>query len=248
MIRFACPRCKSVWQQPDSVAGTRFACPNCGQALQAPAPPEGKPLPDTPPDLPASVPSAIVPQPPPTMATPLFVAESQQAPEPAPRWPARPPPLPSSAPAQSRRRDRDDDDEFDDEFSSIARHAPRRGRFSPEVAARAASSGLVCSLVSLGLLLVSFLLSVLSLSNQRRRFGGENEPLFVIVLLVTLGSFVLALLAIVFSSRGLDQSNTYNRGQATAGLVCGIIALVIGSLVMLFSFCMGMFVWRIRGW
>ena len=164
------------------------------------------------------------------------------------RWPASgPPALPSAAPAQSRRRDRDRDDDYDDEFSSIERHPSPRGRLSPEVSARAASSGLVCSLVSLALLLVSFVLAVATFSNQHRRFGGENEPLVVIVLLVVLGSFALALLAIVFSSRGLDQSNTYNRGHATAGLVCGIISLVIGSLVGLFSFCMGMFVLSIRG-
>jgi hypothetical protein len=119
----------------------------------------------------------------------------------------------------------------------------RRGRFSQEVSARAASSSLVCSLISLGLLLVTFVLWLLVMQNQ---FG--REPSFMVgVLLMILVSLLLAILGIVFSSRGLDQSNRYNRGQATAGLVCGIIALVIGSLVGLFFFCMGMVIFSIVG-
>lgn len=39
MIRFACPRCKSVLEAPDPKAGSKVACPKCQQRLQIPIPP-----------------------------------------------------------------------------------------------------------------------------------------------------------------------------------------------------------------
>jgi hypothetical protein len=101
--------------------------------------------------------------------------------------------------------------------------------------------------MSMGLLLVSFVLGIMTVHSQHGRFLGDGEPLIVVILLVVLASLVLALMGIVFSSRGLDASNTYNRGQATAGLVCGIIALALGSIVALFFFCVGMIVWSVPG-
>jgi DNA-directed RNA polymerase subunit RPC12/RpoP len=310
MIRFACPRCKSVHERPDSVAGTKFACPSCGQRLEVPLHPESKTVMGNPmgtevpgaavPPAPPPVPGAdvqvrtvqgrehvfwycplcqsqvdvaldlgqsttrcphcskriAVPQPTAAAAPPFAVPPAGQPIPFAPPYvtsqnpggtsPARrggeapePPPVPE---ARSRRRDRDDDDDDDDDFPSIERRAPRRGRYSKEVSARAASSGLVCALISLGLLLVTFVLWVVAAGNARHRMGPDGEqPLFVVAFLVILGSFVLAILGIVFSSRGLDESNTYNRGQATAGLVCSIISLVIGSVLGLFLMCVGIF-------
>lgn len=43
MIRFACPRCKSVLKAPDRKAGSKVACPKCQQRLQIPIlPPQNK--------------------------------------------------------------------------------------------------------------------------------------------------------------------------------------------------------------
>jgi hypothetical protein len=39
MIRFACPRCKSVLESVDDKAGQKIACPKCQQRLQIPLPP-----------------------------------------------------------------------------------------------------------------------------------------------------------------------------------------------------------------
>jgi hypothetical protein len=236
MIRFACPRCKVVVQQPESAAGTQFACPSCGQRLQIPVPPADKSMLGdlVGEDHPVPAQSAAPPQPPVVSASPGPAST-----------PATPPPLPPAA--RPSRRNRDFDDDYEDDFPSIARAASRRGRYSQESAVKAATSGLICSLISLGLLLVTFVLWVLTVHNQHVRFGGEGEPLVVVILLVILGSFVLALLGIVFSSRGLDESNRYNRGQATTGLVCGIISMVIGSIIGLFFLCVGMVFWSIPG-
>jgi hypothetical protein len=244
MIRFACPRCKSILEQPENVAGTNFACPSCGQRLQVPMIPESKARPGDPAgnDLPAPASAAAAPPPIP-LSPPPFVTASQR-PVPASAAPSPPP-----APARSPPRYRDCDDDYDDDdFPSIERHGSRRGKYSQEMSAKAAASGLVCSVLSLGLLLVTFVLWILIVQGQQRgRMGGDGEPLIAVILLLILGSFVLALLGIVFSSRGLDEGNRYNRGQATAGLVCGIVSLVIGSVVGLFFLCMGMVFWSIPG-
>jgi len=235
MIRLACPRCKAILQQPDSMAGTAFSCPSCGQRLHIPLPPEMKSSPDIREGPPAGPsPSA---QPPVHLAPPPVDSSS--------RNPSTPPPLP---PLDKKPRAPDPDyDEDDDEYPSIAKRRPYRGRYSRETSVRAASSGFAWSLISMGMLLISIVLWFF-IQAQHNRFGGDGGPLILITFLVILGSFILALLGIVFSSRGLDESNNYNRGQATAGLICGIIALVISCIVGLIFLCLGMLFWSVRGW
>jgi hypothetical protein len=236
MVRFACPRCKVILEHPESAAAAAFACPSCGQRLQVPPSLENKTAAAKQIDWGrAEIPDPEAAAPPPAPPPPFVIAKLN--PVAAPAVPASPPP------ARPRRRDREYDDDYDDDFSAIDRHRARRGRYSQQASSRAASSSLVCSLVSLGLLLVTFVLWLLMMQNQ---FG--REPSFVIVvLLMILVSLLLGVLGIVFSSRGLDQSNRYNRGQATAGLICGIIAVVIGSVVGLFFFCMGMVIFSVAG-
>src|SRR4051812_13141463 len=38
MLRFSCPKCKTVNQQPDSSAGQVVACASCQQKMRVPAP------------------------------------------------------------------------------------------------------------------------------------------------------------------------------------------------------------------
>ena len=238
MSRFACPRCKLILERSANVAGTQFSCPSCGQKLLVPRPA-----------------AQVETQPPPTAQRPAEVA----SPPPLPLVSATqgPPPFPETAPAEqpppapssSRRHkwDDHDDDDSDDEFS-IERRSSGRGRYTKKNAARAASAGLVYSLVSFGILALSFVLWALGASARRGAFGGgEGEPLLVVVLVLILASFVLSLVGVVSSSRGLYESNTYNRGQATAGLVCGIIGLVLASIVGLLLLCVGMVLWSIPG-
>lgn len=225
-----CPLCQGHVDIALDLGQAAVRCQHCSQKIAVPTPsaPATAPAPP-PPVLPPPLPSSFLkassnPEPP----------SSRKAEPPIPMMPPEPPP------PRIKRRDRDrdyDDDYDDDDYPSIARRGPR-GRYSREAAAKAASSGLVCSLVSLALLLLSFVLWVVAMSNHRRM--GEGEPMIVVILLVVLGSFVLSIMGIVFSSRGLDESNDYNRGQATAGLVCGIISVAIGSIVGLFFLCVGM--------
>jgi hypothetical protein len=42
MIRFTCPRCKSVLSAPGNRGGTKTHCPKCQQRLQVPMPPANK--------------------------------------------------------------------------------------------------------------------------------------------------------------------------------------------------------------
>jgi TM2 domain-containing membrane protein YozV/RNA polymerase subunit RPABC4/transcription elongation factor Spt4 len=117
MIRFACPKCHSVYEAPDDTAGKKVACDKCGQHLQIPAPQTSKtvlgdPLPwwmDVPPTAPKKDVVAAA-------------AKTEQPPQPGPAQPsqARPPPLrkdievleeiPEPPVEERSRRRRDDED------------------------------------------------------------------------------------------------------------------------------------------
>ena len=59
-------------------------------------------------------------------------------------------------------------------------------------------------------------------------------------LLIGIVSFIMGLIGLIFSSRGLDPINQRNRGIAVAGLVCGIIGMVAGLIGSIFFFCVGL--------
>ena len=71
--------------------------------------------------------------------------------------------------------------------------------------------------------------------------GRQAEPFVFLILFIGLASFVLGLIAVIFSSRGLDEINTQNRGLALSGLICGIIGMVLGLIGSGIFFCVGMF-------
>jgi hypothetical protein len=134
--------------------------------------------------------------------------------------------------AGPRRRKRFADfDDYDDYAPSY-----RRGDYDIRDLMRASTSGLTCSVIGLGLLLIVFLLCVVD-SNT---LGGRRPALVFFILLVDLASFVLSLLGTIFSSRGLNPDNDSNRNLAVGGLVCGIVGLVISSVVGLVFMCIGL--------
>jgi DNA-directed RNA polymerase subunit RPC12/RpoP len=286
MIRFACPKCKTVLENEP---GVKFSCPGCGQRLQAPMPPENKtvmgkllepaatPAPASPP---VAVPADALPAPAGgdvqvrilmgrehifwncplcrnPVDTPLDLNQpsvrcphcSQKIVVPLPEGAGTsrrsPPPLEpervttdrreSSPPyedAGPRRRKRFADfDDYDDYAPSY-----RRGDYDVRDLMRASTSGLTCSVIGLGLLLIVFLLCVVD-SNT---LGGRRPALVFFILLVDLASFVLSLLGTIFSSRGLNPDNDSNRNLAVGGLVCGIVGLVISSVVGLVFMCIGL--------
>jgi DNA-directed RNA polymerase subunit RPC12/RpoP len=294
MIRFLCPRCKAVLDQPENAAGTKMPCPSCGQRLQVPLPPENKtvlgaPLGTDVPLTPSAVPAALPPggaAPQPEIPAPVassthvqvrlvmgrehlfwpcpycqnsvdvpqdlgqmsvrcpHCAKKIEVPYPGgmPRRAAPPPPPPVNRPAaplppEPPPRPRYDDDHWDrrpprrdyDDDDRYPRERPRASRARMDHAIRSAVSGLICSMIGLGLLLIAFFIWVLSV--QSMKTSTNQNGLLCILALVVGGSFVLSLLGTIFSSRGLYPENEHNRGAAVAGLVCGIIGLVISSLV-----------------
>ncbi|MCI0377564.1 MAG: hypothetical protein L0215_08160 [Gemmataceae bacterium] len=225
MIRFGCPRCRVVLEKPLEAAGSKLPCPNCGQRLQVPDAPEQPTLP--------GVPMPLVAVPPPPPPSDLVTAKLSVYPLAAA---GKEPPPPSVA---SRRRDDNDDDRYDDEDFGYPR--PRRMSRSEQVfASRAAATGLTMSLLGMGMLLVMFVLWIVVMEHHR---GRDSQPIFVVMALVCIGAFILGLMGVIFSSRGLDQSNYANRGSAVAGLVIGIIDLVLGTIVGLLLICAGTFLW-----
>jgi hypothetical protein len=240
MIRFACPRCKTVLERPEHESGTKLFCPGCQQRLQVPAPPENKtilgdvllptaspaepmmgikvvPLPDVPLSMPTS-------PPPPPMGSGARVQDGWDDADDRPR--------------RSPRADRDRDlDDFDIE------RRPRGGRsgYDTEASIRSATVGFWCSMVGVGLIFTGMLLWLVMVS-ERRPFRRDMDPFVFVILALGLVSFVLGLVGTIFSGRGLDPSNTQNRGLAIAGLICGILGMIVGLIGSLIFFCIGMFI------
>ena len=227
MIRFACPRCKTVHERPENEAGSKFACPNCQQRLQVPLPPENKTMIGSlvaPGRNPIAPPPAVPREPRPVTTIP--VANDAWDDEPV------------APPRRSRRADYDDD--FD-----IARPSSRAGRgYALEECTRAANVGFLCALVSLGLIFAAMIVWLVIVAEHPR--SREMAPFVFLILAIGIASFVLGLIGTIFASRGLDPVNTHNRGLAIAGLICGILGMVIGLIGSAIFFCIGMVVLSFR--
>jgi DNA-directed RNA polymerase subunit RPC12/RpoP len=91
--------------------------------------------------------------------------------------------------------------------------------------ARAANAGLTCGVFGLGLFLVLFFLFMSLVSHHPSRDSARGVA--AVSLLIVLASFILSLLGVVFGARGMSPVNDYNRGMGIAGLVCGIVGLVL---------------------
>src|SRR6516162_2874919 len=62
MLRYMCPRCKSVLESPEQKAGDKVSCPKCQQRLQVPGLPRDKTILAPPIPGPSSPSSPIPPQ------------------------------------------------------------------------------------------------------------------------------------------------------------------------------------------
>jgi hypothetical protein len=301
VIRFACPRCKTVIERADHEAGAKFSCTGCGQRLQVPgsvnktAPPGAAnwdwvggavgvaPVADAPP--PGDVQVRLVrgrehiTWPCPLCHTQVSVAldlcmatvrcpqctkriDVPRAPESsAQQFKTAPAPdvLPVVEPPRrfrgydddsrdGRREDyRDDYDDRprrrrsryeDDDYEPRIRRYTASGRpASEEECARSSTTGFLCAVIGIALLLVAAIIWVVMVAEGPR---GQASPLVFLILLIGIISFVLGLIGVVFSSRGLDPINQRNRGIAVAGLVCGILGMVVGLIGSIFFFCIGL--------
>jgi len=252
MIQCTCPSCQATLELPDHLGNTAFGCPGCGKSFVVPAANSENALrqsfmerllhtPDgaQPGAVPMPPPGAKIGTPPP----PAQSSSSHPAPEPPPlaRRPLAAPPEPPAAwmddePIRERPYYREDDypdDDFDD---------PRpRGGYSRDQAVRSAAWGMSLSMVGLIGILIGIFVFVFS---SRRGPGGLNalEAVTLILAIGALLSFAFTLMGIVFSSRGMDRSNDHNRGMAVAGLVCGILGLVLSVVFGSFYFFCGVMV------
>jgi DNA-directed RNA polymerase subunit RPC12/RpoP len=279
MIRFSCPRCQSLLEQPIDAAGQKLPCPVCGQRLQVPALPENRTvlanlIPDNQVVAGSSAPSpptgsasqlrtiagrehlcwpcpqcqgevqVAVEAAPSTMPCPHCsqrIMVPQQAPTIAhcpgetprevvqPAFP-EPPSVARFRSAQPARRWT-----YDEDYEDDRRFVRGSGRDIDSLT-RASLVGLICSLAGLALLVLSFLVGVVAQAGWRHR-----EPAVIwLALFLVIGAFVLDLLGTIFGSRGMNPINTDNRGMGVAGLVCGIVGMVLASVAGIFLFCAGM--------
>ncbi len=84
MLRFQCPRCRSVLEAPEAKAGIKTSCPKCQQRLQVPLPPPGKTV--LAPLVPAPRPEAR-PGAPPHPKKPASAGPVPRAAAPRAKWP-----------------------------------------------------------------------------------------------------------------------------------------------------------------
>jgi hypothetical protein len=108
-----------------------------------------------------------------------------------------------------------------------------------------ATSSLICSLIGLGLLCVGGLVIVAVTAGRHTR--SSEAAIGVVFIVVTLASFMLCLVGTIMGGRGMNEVNEYNRGVGVAGLVCGIIGLIISSLcglITLLGMVVAASVWR----
>jgi hypothetical protein len=215
-VYWPCDFCKTELNMPLGSTGLSVECRGCKRFVQVP-------------EVPASSRPVPAPLPPPPMSPP--------PPPPEPRQPRY---------ASRREDDYDEEDDYDDEpapprrrrryFSRSWEDRPFRANpYTLRQLTRAATGSLICSLLGLGL---SFFAVLLFLIVVDSRPHWQNRPdqtgIMVLALMMLIVSFVLSLVGVIFGSRGMNHINTENRGVATAGLVCGIIGLIISSLLGLF--------------
>ncbi len=216
-----CPTCHGPVDIPLDLRQHSVRCPSCRERIPVPA--------------------VAAVQPPLPSARPPAPAPPYRDPEPSHSRRSRRPREEDSE--RPRRRVRRANDDYDDDDDSDYRH--RRSQPGPDqqTCARAASFGLTCSLISLGLIVLStFVILVIQNAGMRPERQGI---LFVVSFIAVAIAFVMSLLGTIFSSRGMNPVNEINRGTATGGLVCGIIGLVISAIGGLIVSCAGFFFWAV---
>ncbi len=101
--------------------------------------------------------------------------------------------------------------------------------------------GFVAGAVSTGLLvLVGILWLVTNEINQGRQNQGMVSTLVIAILLLNLVAFATSLTGLILSARGMSPTQLHYRGYATTGLVLGIVNLLAGMVVGVFSMCVGL--------
>jgi hypothetical protein len=231
MIRFLCPRCRALLEKPENVAGDKFACPACGQKLQVPQPPPTPPQGKTVLGEILEYPSSTNPTHPqqPVPINPVVTP------------PQRPPSEPRSKPIPVSKPGSWSDDNWDDDDLPPPRRRRRSNRELRELPsqaemARASLAGLICSISGLILLMVIFFLLIIM---GRQMDDNQIHGFLIISMFGLIGAFVLTLLGVVYGSKGMSEYNHDNRGVGVAGLIFGIIGVVLSILGGGWLTCLG---------
>lgn len=245
IMSWYCPLCQSQVEVALDLGQKTIRCPHCAKKINVPEGPPANaaatganpsPLPTAPyaPPVASAPASWLVPVPPPPPREPDEYIEPRSRRD-----------YDDDPPSRGRDRSRrygydDDDDDYD---------LPRRPvRYKREYSTWSATAGFICSLLSIAILVLSFVLWIIVVDDRRGRFGNRNmDGMVFVFLLATVGSFVLGILGVVFGSRGLDGSNDHNRGMAVTGLVCGIVGLVLSVIFAIPFLLCGMLLWTFGG-
>jgi hypothetical protein len=217
-VTWPCPLCQAQVSVALDLGQVTVRCPQCTKRIDVP-----------------SVPSETRGQ---------FRAEPANVPPVSDSFPLAPPePRGDSSrekdyddrPRRRRSRYEDDDDDYE---PRIRRYTASGRPASEDECARSSTTGFLCSIISIVLLFIAVIIWIALVAEGAR--GGQANPFVFLILLIGIISFVMGLIGLIFSSRGLDPINQRNRGLAVAGLVCGILGMVVGLIGSIFFFCVGL--------
>ncbi|MFO0966799.1 MAG: hypothetical protein U0793_14600 [Gemmataceae bacterium] len=251
MLRCACTFCSAALELPDHQAGAPFACPNCGRTFTVPFSP-GNPQSYTassvPEDKPANLPLSSLPAAR-RVDDPKASLLKGAVEVPATDDPRRPKPIrldpvpPPAPPRRDRPVSRDPHGDEEDEAGDYFQTGRRRAAASPQLAARAAQIGFTCTLIGLFGILAGL---YVFFTFQRRGDPNIMETVCLVLSFVALVMFILTLLGVIYSGRGLDASNEQNRGLGVAGLVGGILGLTLSVVGGAITLLCGVFLHMLR--
>jgi hypothetical protein len=129
-----------------------------------------------------------------------------------------------------------DEDDYDDLDIGPRRYRPEQHPTN------AGMIGFVLSLGCIGILgAVGVLWYLMELDNQRQINLDRTRGLMILFTVLVITSFFVAVTATFFSGRGLAPSNPLYRGYAAAGLILGIVEIIITAIASFFlSCCVGL--------
>jgi len=132
-----------------------------------------------------------------------------------------------------RRRNEYDDDEDDLEIGG------RRNRGAlPSHPTTAGMIGFIASMVALAfLIVVAILYFALKQEDLQQEVPQRTRLMYYWFLFLDMMSFLAALCAVIFTSRGLSATNPLYRGWATFGLIISIIEIVATLVFGLIMTC-----------
>jgi magnesium-transporting ATPase (P-type) len=137
---------------------------------------------------------------------------------------------------------------YDDEDDDLDLGGRRKRGPLPSHPTTAGMLGFIAAMVALAfLIVVAILWFALNQEELRQEIPQRTRLMYYWFLILDVLSFIAALCAIIFTSRGLSPTNPLYRGWAMLGLILGIIEIVATLIFGLIMTCNVLLFEALRG-